>query len=205
VAPYRRLYEIKTKDDPKSWDALIAMFRVLDETPLEKLEQALSPLLDIDEVLRFLALEVALVNSDGYWTRASDYNIYLHPDGQFHVIPHDVNEALSEETGFGFGGFGGGGVGLNPLVSIDDPIKPLRSRLLQVPALRERYLGYIRDIATNWLDWTKLEPLVRQYQALIGDDMKTDSHSIYGAQAFAAGAAGVKGFVDARRAYLLRP
>ena len=29
---YKRTYEIKTKDDPKSWAALIHMFRVLNET-----------------------------------------------------------------------------------------------------------------------------------------------------------------------------
>jgi hypothetical protein len=201
-ASYRRLYEIKTKDDPKSWAALVSMFRVLNQTPLSTLEAALAPLLDIDGVLKFLALEVALVNSDGYWTRASDYSIYLDEKGQFHVVPHDVNEAMSEENGFGFGG--GGGVALNPLVAIDDPGKPLRSRLLQVPALRQRYLAYVREIAQTWLDWTKLEPLVARYRAVIAEDMKTDAHRLYSAGAFESGSMSVKRFVDERRAFLLR-
>lgn len=204
VDAYRYLYEIKTKDDPKSWAALVDMFRVLNETPPAQLEQALAPLLDVDEVLRFLAVEVALVNSDGYWTRASDYNIYMDPKGKFHVIPHDVNEAMSDEGGFGFRFGGGGGPRLNPLVAIDDPIKPLRSRLLQVPALRERYLGYVRDIATNWLAWEKLEPMVNQYRALIADDMKADAHGLYGYQGFESGPASIKGFVEQRRAFLLQ-
>jgi hypothetical protein len=206
-ASYRRLYEIKTKDDPKSWAALISMFRVLNQTPLAKLEAALAPILDIDGVLKFLALEVVLVNSDGYWTRASDYSLYLDAKGQFHVIPHDVNEAMSEESGFGgFGGFGGGGgVALDPLVAIDDPGKPLRSRLLQVPALRQRYLVYVRQIAETWLDWKKVEPLVRQYRAVIAEDMKVDAHRLYSAGGFESGPASLKRFVDERRAYLLRP
>ena len=37
---------------------------------------------------------MALVNSDGYWTRASDYSIYQDEKGRFHVIPHDMNEGL---------------------------------------------------------------------------------------------------------------
>ena len=81
AATYKRTYEIKSKDDPKSWAALIRMFRVLNETPPEKLEAALAPLLDVDGVLKFLALEVALVNSDGYWARASDYSIYQDEKG----------------------------------------------------------------------------------------------------------------------------
>ncbi len=39
------------------------------------------------------------VNSDGYWVRASDYNLYLDPAGRFHVLPHDVNEAFPSGTG----------------------------------------------------------------------------------------------------------
>ena len=50
-------------------------------------------------MLRFLAVDIALVNTDGYWTRASDYSIYQDVKGQFHVIPHDMNEALINEGG----------------------------------------------------------------------------------------------------------
>ena len=49
-------------------------------------------MLDVDETLKFLALEVTLVNSDGYWTRASDYSLYRDERGRFHVLPHDTNE-----------------------------------------------------------------------------------------------------------------
>ena len=96
---YKRTYEIRTKDDPKVWASLIHMFKVLNETPPDKLEAALSPLLDIDGALRFLAVDNALVNTDGYWTRASDYSIYQDVKGRFHIIPHDMNEALINEGG----------------------------------------------------------------------------------------------------------
>ena len=52
LAAYKRTYDIKTKDDPKAWASLIHMFKVLNETPPDKLEAALSPLLDIDGALR---------------------------------------------------------------------------------------------------------------------------------------------------------
>ena len=118
VEAYRRLYEIKTKDNEESWAALIRLCKVLNQTPPDELEQALSPILDIDGTLKFLALENVMVNSDGYWTRASDYSIYLDRNGQFHIIPYDANETFSAGGGPGFGpggggrpGFGGGGPG----------------------------------------------------------------------------------------------
>ena len=40
----------------------------------------------------------------------------------------------------GRGMFGGASAELDPLVGLDDTTKPLRSKLLAVPALRERYL-----------------------------------------------------------------
>jgi hypothetical protein len=247
---YKMIYEIKTRDDAKSWAALTNFFKVLTETPLESLEAALTPIFNIDGALRFLALEIALVNTDGYWTRASDYNIYLDEKGMVHIIPHDVNEAF-EEQGAG-GGPGRGGpppanapatdpqrgapppaagpppaapaqgpagqaprspaysrrVDLDPLIGLDDASKPLRSRLLAVPALRDRYLAYVREIAEKWLDWKTLEPLVRQYQSVIAEEVKADTRKLYSWDRFHADVAeapnSIKNFVDRRRAFLLK-
>jgi spore coat protein CotH len=113
VEKYKRIYTIKTKDDPEAWAALIKLTKVLNETPADKLEEALSPLLDIDGALKFLALENALVNNDGYWIRTSDYSLYLDGKKRFHVIPHDTNETFSRPGGPGFGGGGGPGGGFN--------------------------------------------------------------------------------------------
>ena len=209
---YKGIYSIRTRDDEESWAALIELCRVLNETPAEGLEAALAPLLDIDGVLQFLALDVALANSDGYWTRASDYNLYRAPNGQFHVVPHDINEGLGIGAipgGRGRGGRGGGapsgGISaLDPLVALDDTTKPLRSKLLAVPALRERYMAYVREIADLWLDWNTLEPLVRQYQALIADDVGLDTRKLYTTEAFTEDVDdALKRFADQRRAFLL--
>jgi hypothetical protein len=198
---YRPYYEIDNQDRRESWAALVRMFRVLNETPPEGLEAALSPLLDIDGVLRFLAVDVALANTDGYWSRNSDYSIYLDPDGRFHVVAHDMNEAI------GVAGGRGAGPTLDPLVALTDPTKPLRSRLLAVPALRKRYLEYVLDIANNWLDWTKLGPIVRRELDMIDADVKRDTRKLFTYEAFQAGyetdLGGLKAFAVARHDYLL--
>ena len=248
---YKFIYEIKTNDNAASWRSLMAFFKVLNETPLDKLEAALAPVLDVDGALKFLALENAFVNTDGYWTRASDYNIYLDERGRFHVIPHDTNEGFEEEN-FGAGpgrgfppgmappgfppppgagaagapgalppgfpplppgitfpaNFGRATVELDPLIGLDDASKPLRSRLLAVPALRARYLGYVREIAEKWLDWRTLEPMVRGYQRLIAENVKADTKKLYSFEAFqsnvATGEDSLRSFVERRRAFLLK-
>ena len=202
VAAYKQIYEIKTKDDAESWAALIRLCRVLNTTPPEGLEAALAPILDIDGTLRFMAIEIALANSDGYWTRASDYNLYRDTAGRFHIVPHDVNEAL--------GGEGGGRrAQLDPLITVGDPAKPLYSKLLAVPALRQKYLAYVREIADTWLDWDKtIEPIARAGYDLIAADVTADTRKLYDNAGFAAGVAPtanpLKTFIDTRRAYLLK-
>jgi hypothetical protein len=231
---YKSTYDLRSKDDPKAWSDLIAFFKVLNETGPEKLQSALEPILDVDGALRFLALDVALVNNDGYWIRASDYSIYQDPGGRFHVIPHDMNEGLMEEAGpggpgrrfggpppgaggpppggpgfgVGFGGGRGGVVELDPLVGLDDTSKPFRARLLAVPALRAKYLSYVREIAEQWLDWKKLEPIVRARQGLIAEDVADDTRKLYSTAAFKADVSesddSLQRFVERRREYLLK-
>ena len=385
-APYKRTYEIKTKDDAESWADLIKLCKVLNETPATQLEKAIEPLLDVDGALKFLALENVLVNNDGYWVRSSDYSIYQDVKGRFHVFPHDANETFSSGGCFGGrggsgpgimvagqmleqsdknedgkvtkeefaalavgwfekmdsdktgkvtqerfvdnvnqllpmpqgfgppgggqpgggqrpnerrGGFGpamfigpglfeatdsnkdgsltsdeftqtfatwfakwdtnkvgslkeedlrsglaavlpqpgpgggrgrggpgmggpgpgGGGVNLDPLVAANDASKPLLSKLLAVPELRARYLGYVREIAETWLDWNKLGPLAKQYQAAIADAVKADTRKLDSTEAFFSGLDGamqtqggsspnrgrgsLKSFAEQRRAFLL--
>jgi spore coat protein CotH len=240
-AAYKNTYQITSKDDPKAWADLIKVFKVLNETPPDKLEAALSPIFDIDGALKFLAVEIALVNSDGFWTRASDFSLYEDEKGLLHVLPHDVNEGLGAEEGppgggrrggrpggpppdmgggafpfppppgMGPGGFGGRGFGpmgggpdLDPLIGLDDERKPLRSKLLAVPALRAKYLGYVRDLADTWLDWNRLGPLARTYHNLIADDVKVDTRKLSTIEGFDAGLDSLRKFAEERRAYLLK-
>ncbi len=284
AAAYRRSYEIKSKDTPESWADLIKLCKVLNETPADRLELVLGPLLDVDGALKFLAWDNVLANGDGFYTRASDYDLYEDKSGCFHMIPYDSNETFSAgggpggpggrggrggpgmgrrggfdggsadgrgfgpggesdfggppdrggfdgggpEGGFGPGGRGGrgggpggGGVQLDPLVAANDAGKPLISKLLAVPSLRARYLGYVRDIAEKWLDWNTLGPLAQQYHALIAADVKADTRKLDSTEEFlssvtenaqepaAIGGFGggrsssLKSFAEKRRAFLL--
>ncbi|MDB5334665.1 MAG: cotH [Planctomycetaceae bacterium] len=285
VEAYKQRYQIKSEDNAEAWKALIALCKTLSETPPDQLEDALASTFDIDSALWFLALENALINSDGYWIRASDYSLYLDEQGKFHVIPHDMNEVFQPAMGPGMGGprpggpggpggfgpggpppggpgqfgpgqngngqngprpgtgnpggqgnqqpgngprgngpgnpgqngggpgnfgpggnggppgggpggFGGpggpggpgpmgggprpmgGGIDLDPLIGMEDGTKPLRSKLLAVPALKTRYLDHVRTIATDWLDWKQLEPVVDQYVTLIGKELEADTRKL---------------------------
>ncbi len=255
-AAYRGIYELKTKDDKKSWAKLIRLTKTLRDTPSDLLEAALTPLLDVDGALRFLALDVTFVNGDGFWTRSSDYSIGEDDQGRLHLIPHDMNETFSFGGGPGGGrggpdfgprgprpegpafnpppdgprsggGPGGGfprggpggpggmggrgprgdGVKTDPLINATNENSPLTAQLLAVPALRAKYLGYVRELAEQWLDWQQLGPIARRYHELIAADVKRDtrklgSHADF-IESLESSPRSLKAFADQRRAYLL--
>ena len=220
-AVYRREYDIKNKDTPENWAALMELTRVLNRTPPEELVAALEPILGIDEALRFLAVDNALLNSDGYYARNSDYSLYRDEDGRFHVTAYDANEAMREAGGQRrFGGGGASGVSLSPLAGANDGSKALLYSLLMVPELRTRYLGFVRDVAEDWLSWDKIAPIAEQYRSLIRDVVATDRRKLYSTENFDLGFDGslaeggiarpgsasgstLQGFVEQRQAFLL--
>jgi spore coat protein CotH len=114
-ASYKSTYQIKSKDKPKSWEALIKLCKTLNQEPPKTLETALAPMLDIEGALKFLALDIVSANGDGFWSRQSDYSLYLDEKGRFHILPYDMNETFRGEEGEGMGGgppgMPGGGFG----------------------------------------------------------------------------------------------
>lgn len=211
--PYREQYELKSaEDEEQAWNDLIEMCRILRLTPVEQLDSVLPAHLSVDQTLWFLAMENVFIDNDGYWIRASDFNLYEDPDGRFHLIPHDNNETFEWPGGPGFPGGPGGSSNLevDPLMGELDESKPLLFNLLAVPAWRARYLAHVKTLAEVWLDWDKIGPLVRQYQDLIRDVVAMDSRKLYDFEAFEKGATenvertiGLQPFVEGRRNYLL--
>ena len=196
---YNRAFQIKSKDEPEAWAALIDLVKTLDATPVESLETALASRLDLDAYLRFLALDNVMVSADGFYQRAADYSLYRHPDGKFHFVFHDANETFSLA-----------GRELSPLVAQSDATKPIIAKVLAVPALRAKYLGYVQQIADKSLDWAVIGPVVKEYRVLIADDVARDTRKLFSTDDFVRTTADdpafgtLRSFFEGRRAFLLR-
>ncbi|MBL8753369.1 MAG: CotH kinase family protein [Planctomycetes bacterium] len=107
-AAYRRNYQLKSNENDAAWQGLVDACGALESATADRLEAILPQHLDVDGMLWFLALDNALGDDDGYFSRASDYLLYRDPKGRFHAIPRDNNEIL---LGRGAGGPPGRGPG----------------------------------------------------------------------------------------------
>ncbi|MED1795497.1 CotH kinase family protein [Brevibacillus nitrificans] len=91
---------LKTNKDTKDQSELIEMLDAINNGgDMEKY-------LDVDEMLRYFAVNTAVVNLDHY-QGSLKHNYYLYEEnGVFSILPWDYNMSFG---GFGVGGMGGGG------------------------------------------------------------------------------------------------
>jgi len=111
LSRYKDLFELKSPDQEASWRALIGLCRALEQTPEAEADEGLGDILDLDEVLWFLAIDNLLMDDDGYFTRGSDFHMYQDSrHGRFRLFSHDNNETFR----LGMGPGPGPGMGMGP-------------------------------------------------------------------------------------------
>lgn len=79
---------------------------------------------------------------------------------------------------------GHGAVDLDPLVGMDDPGKPLRSKILQVPAWRKQYLQNLKVLAEIEMAPEKINPFLDQYRQLLANDVRLETRRTSSEEAF---------------------
>ncbi len=81
--------ELKTNEDSSDHSAFLRLVDVLAHGS----DSELGDVLNVDEALRYIALNTLLVNLDSY--TGNGHNYYLYEEGGlFHLIPWDLNEAF---------------------------------------------------------------------------------------------------------------
>src|SRR4030043_16334 len=138
---------LKTNENNPNYSALFRLLEVLNNEPDETFVEEIEKVLDVDQVLRFLAVSTTLVHLDNYIGMGHNYYLY-EVDGKFTIIPWDLNMS--------FGGFNTG-LDSNSAINylIDEPTngavadRPLVAKLLAVPEYLEIYHGILTDLTNR--------------------------------------------------------
>lgn len=157
---------LSTTDD-EDFLKLIAMMKALkDGTGIEET-------LDVDEVLRYFAVNTFLVNLDSY-ASSLKHNYYLYEqDGVFQILPWDLN--------LSFAGFQAGSAASAINSPIDTPVSdtldnsPLIASLLAVDEYKELYHSYLRQLVAQEITNGAFEAEVARADALIAGAVKSDA------------------------------
>ncbi|MFR1710479.1 MAG: CotH kinase family protein [Clostridium sp.] len=156
----------------EDYDRVIAMIKSLNED-IDNIEQYL----DVDEVLRYFAVNTFLVNLDSYVCNMK-HNYYLYEqEGVFSILPWDYN--------LSFGGFQSGSASNAINFPIDNPVSdslessPLIGKLLEVEKYKEMYHKYLNEIVENYINSGVFTNTVSDIDKLIGEYVKNDATAFY--------------------------
>ncbi len=159
------------KTNSSDHEKVIDMIKNLNEgTDLEKY-------LDVDEILRYFAVNTFLVNLDSY-AGSMKHNYYLYEEnGIFQILPWDFN--------LSFAGFQMNDAEKAVNFPIDSPVtdtlenSPLIAKLLEVSEYKELYHKYLNEIVTNYIDNGVFKSTINNLDDLIGNYVKNDATAFY--------------------------
>ena len=132
---------------------------------------------DVDEVLRYFAVNTFLVNLDSYASNMK-HNYYLYEEnGVFQILPWDFN------LSFGTFQMSSGQKVIN--FPIDIPVtdtmenSPLIAKLLEVEEYKELYHSYLNEIVENYINNGIFEDRINKLNNLIYDYVANDKTAFY--------------------------
>ncbi|WP_341278532.1 CotH kinase family protein [Paenibacillus sp. FSL H8-0537] len=144
--------------------------------------------LDVQEVLKFIALNTVAGNMDSYLSMTK-HNYYLYEDdGLFSILPWDYNMS--------FGGFGGAGVLIDEPTSGKLAERPLVAKLLAVDEYKEQYHAIIKEMIEGYLADDTLAARVKEISELISPYVKADPSSFYSYEEYEQGITTVLSFAS---------
>ncbi len=100
-APYRAVYRKQSNVAEDDWSDLIQLTDVLNNAPAETYLKEVRQVADVQQWLRFLALETLMGNNETSLSRGigDDYNLYRgEDDARFVLVPHDLDTLFGEGT-----------------------------------------------------------------------------------------------------------
>ncbi len=176
---------LKTNENYQNHSALLHFLDVLNNTPDEAFPSEIEKVLNVDQVLRYLAVSSMLVHLDNYTGMGHNYYLY-ETNGYFTIIPWDLNMA--------FGTFRmGAPQGDIADFYIDEPVtsgldsRPLVKRLLAYPPYLERYHQYHEQILAGDFAEGILEKRIDQWINLIRPYVEKDELKFFTMEQFEKG------------------
>jgi spore coat protein H len=175
---------LKTNENFPDHSALFRFLEVLNNCPDETFPSEIEKVLDVDRVLRFLAVSVMIVHLDNYI--GMGHNYYLYEDnGKFTVIPWDLNMAFGT---FGMGTVRGGGNNVD--LYIDEPTtgaltdKPLVARLFAHKPYLDRYHQYLEQLLNDGFAEGVIEARIDEIVEMIRPFVEADDLKFYSTEEF---------------------
>jgi hypothetical protein len=164
--------EINTLTDTRT--EMDHFIKVLNNTSDANFQTEIEKVLQVDRYIRQMAVEALLGHWDAYSYNMN--NFYLYYNGQTHLvefIPYDTDNTW----GIDWVGINWGTRDLNQWAKTNEP-RPLTKRILQVPAYKQFYIGYLRELIETYFNEAYLLPILDSYKELLSSSVSSDTYFV---------------------------
>jgi hypothetical protein len=174
---YLEAMALKTNENNPDYTALFRFLEVLNTKPSDNSLADIEEVMDVDEILKFIATSAVILHLDNYI--GIGHNNYLYEvDGKFSMIPWDANMA--------FGTFNLA-IKKEGLINyyIDEPTAgpiirfPLVYQLLKQPDCMEKYRGYVQEVIDVPFDLDRVLARIDQLVEMIRPYAQADTEMFY--------------------------
>lgn len=193
VSSYAEAYELKkTFDTDRAWTRLVHAIDVLHHTPTSRLRDALEEVYAVDSWLWFLAVENVFTDDDAYWNKGADYSFYCDAEaGRIYPVQHDGNESFVVSN-----------TDVSPTFGETEESRPMLSRLLAIPELRQRYFAHMRTVLDEVFRPDVMTAEIDRLSALSVAAVEAETRREFTMEHYFESVQALKTFVTNRHAYL---
>lgn len=166
----RRVYDLKTNTDEDDYSDLAFLISFLETASSTLFEEEIENYLNVDGVLRWMAVDILTGNWDNYWYNQNNFYLYNNPiDNRFEFIPYDYDNTL----GIDFLGPDWGTRDINDWGQ-EGADRPLVNRILEVQEYRNRLNFYIERTIEEVFNEEFLFPEIDRLRVLTATAAVTD-------------------------------
>lgn len=166
----RRVYDLKTNTEEDDYSDLASLISFLEASSMSKFKKEIEDYLNVDGVLRWMAVDILTGNWDNYWYNQNNFYLYNDPEsGRFEFIPYDYDNTL----GIDFLGPDWGTRDINDW-GPSGANRPLTNRILEVEEYRNRLNFYIERIIEEAFNEEFLFAEIDRLKALTEDAAEED-------------------------------
>ena len=170
----RRVYDLKTNQEEDNYTDLAFLIHVLNNYSDSRFEKEIEDYLNVDGVIRWMAIDILTGMWDDYWFNMNNFYLYNDPvTGKFQFIPYDYDNTFGIWWDGILPGTDWGTRDINNW-GHPDADRPLTERILGVQKYRDRLNFYVQQFVTEFFNEETLFPEIDFYKALTENAAEED-------------------------------
>lgn len=167
-----RAYDLQTNETADDYSDFVRLCAALDLTDPTQFVQQVQAVLDVDNVIKAYALDIATGNWDDYAYNKNNFYLYFHPvEGKFKYLTFDTDNTF----GIDWLGIDWAQRNAENWYHPTQP-RPLVDKILRIPSYRARFTAVLDSLTNFVVHHDSLSPLLDVYKNRLLSAVASDAY-----------------------------